>query len=245
MIADRVAAVTRLPRPWSRLAPRATGVAVPLYVHPVVDPAAWRDAALLAVGPGFVVVNAADGPGPGVEAAYTGAVAALAAAGVPLVGYVDAAYGARPPAEIADDVTRWHDRYGVDGVFVDRVPTGPRDVDPVLRLLGRLRRVGARRLVLNPGAVPPPQLVAGADVVVTFEGPWSAYTRLDVPDWLRSFPPARVCHLVHGVPSARPWSAVAHRAAALGAGVVGASRGSLPNPWTGLPAGAPRRDRAR
>jgi hypothetical protein len=192
----------------------------------------------LDLGHGFVVVNAADGPGPDLQADYADVLPPLVAAGVGLVGYVDAGYGSRPIEAVEADLDAWRDWYGVHDLFLDRVPTDARHVAGVLRLLDRLRAAGAGRLVLNPGAVPPPPLCQAADAVVVFEGPWQAYLRHDPPDWLRDVPAERIGHLVHGLPAEIDWPDVARRATRLGAGIVGASPLDMPNPWSAPMLGA-------
>ena len=207
------------------------GCAVPMYVHPVLAPQAWQRLAEGDLGGGFVVVNAADGPGTAVDPAYTEVLAALSAAGVPVVGYVDAGYGRREVASVVEDAGRWRRLYGVRDVFLDRVPSGVELAHRVREADGRLRGAGAERVVLNPGVVPAPEICRIGDVVVTFEGSWADHLAHRPPAWLREHRPERLCHLVHGIPAEVGPEAVARRALAAGAAVVGASRGPLPNPW--------------
>lgn len=202
-----------------------------MYVHPVLAPRAWQRLAGRDLGGGFVVVNAADGPGTCVDAVYTGALDALFAAEVPVVGYVDCGYGRRDVASVVEDAGRWRRLYGVRDVFLDRVPSGAEMARRVREADGRLRLAGAERVVLNPGVVPAPEICQIGDVVVTFEGASADHVGHRPPAWLREHPPGRLCHLVHSIPAEEDLEAITRRAAAAGAAVVGASRGLMPNPW--------------
>ncbi|MFC5722952.1 spherulation-specific family 4 protein [Streptomyces gamaensis] len=207
---------------------------VPLYVHPGVDPAAWE--ALAAAAPRLhgVVLNAADGPGPRPDPAFTAAAERLRGAGVTLFGYVDTGYGRRPPRAVAADVRRHRRWYGVDGVFYDQAAAHPALLPRYRRLLIVARALGARTAVLNPGTHPDPGYAELADLLVTFEGSWESYTHVTVPPWTRAHPPERFCHLVHGVPPEHA-RAVARTAGGRGAGVHCAVPGRGANPWRHVP----------
>ncbi|MFE3521003.1 spherulation-specific family 4 protein [Streptomyces sp. NPDC059161] len=208
---------------------------VPLYVHPAEDPDAWRLLAEAAAGVYAVVLNAADGPGGAPDPAFTEPVRALRAAGVRVLGYVDLDYGARPVEAVLRDLERHRDWYTTDGCFLDRAPADRTGLPLVRRVARTARRCGATTVVLNPGVHPAPGYLRTADVVVTFEGPWttyvSAFTR---PGWADRRPPERLCHLVYGVPQAL--TALALRTVReRGAGVCCVVERGLPNPWAALP----------
>ncbi|HEY6795777.1 MAG TPA: spherulation-specific family 4 protein [Kineosporiaceae bacterium] len=213
----------------------APGLAVPMYVHPVLAPAAWQALTRTDLGSGFVVANAASGPGTAPEQAYVDVLVELQAAGVPLVGYVDSAYGDRCAEEVAVDVVRWRRWFGVTGVFIDRVTSRPDDPSAARRLVDGVRSAGATRVVVNPGVVPDASWCRAADAVITFEGTWTDYLAHVPPGWLREVAPETLCHLVHTLPAEVSLADVRERAALAGAGIVGISRGAMPNPWTGHP----------
>ncbi|MFJ8311483.1 MULTISPECIES: spherulation-specific family 4 protein [unclassified Streptomyces] len=208
---------------------------VPLYVHPAEDPAAWRLLAEAAAGLYAVVLNTADGPGDAPDPAFTGPVGALRAAGVRVLGYVDLDYGARPLACVLRDVRRHRDWYRADGCFLDRAPADRTGLPLVRRVARAARRCGAATVVLNPGVHPAPGYLRTADLVVTFEGPWTTYvSSFTRPGWTDRQPPERLCHLVYGVPQAL--TALALRTAReRGAGVCCVVERGLPNPWAALP----------
>lgn len=208
---------------------------VPLYVHPLVDPAAWRaleGAAPLLYG---VVLNTADGPGSRPDPVFTAAAHRLRAAGVRLLGYVDTRYAERPRPAVLRDLRRHRAWYGTDGVFFDRAASDPGRL-PYYRWLARAARwSGAPTVVLNPGVHPDPGYAGVADLLVTFEGSWADYRGAEVPAWTARHPAELFCHLVYDVPGGLG-ERVARTAAARGAAVHCAVPGGPPNPWRAAPA---------
>ncbi|GAB4052420.1 spherulation-specific family 4 protein [Catellatospora paridis] len=195
---------------------------VPLYVHPLVDPAAWR--AVAAAGPSVTaIVNIHNGPGEAIDEAYLDATALLQAARVPMIGYVDLGYLRRSEDAITRDVLAWH-YYPVEGVFFDQAPADKSGLAAVARHAARARGTVA----LNPGTRPHPDYAPLADLICTFEGPWSTYRRLlDEPDW------PNAAHLIYGVPAEEIADAHARLAHLAGAGLV--SDLDAPLPYCGVP----------
>jgi hypothetical protein len=206
---------------------------VPAYFHPSQAPGDWSslsDRRLLAV-----VLNVRDGPGDAQEAEFVSAVSGIEAAGGTVTGYVDAGYGARSVADVETAARRYRDWYGVADVFLDQVPAGSATLDTYRTIAARLRAKGAEFLVFNHGVYPDPGYAAVADLLVTFEGPWSAYQLMDAPPaWAAALPAWRFCHLVYGVPPSALDQAVG-LAGERGVGVLYVTDGQGANPWDGLP----------
>ncbi|WEO97878.1 spherulation-specific family 4 protein [Streptomyces sp. FXJ1.172] len=211
---------------------------VPYYEHPSVRPAEW--AAILAAAPRVygVVLNPASGPGERPDAVFAGTAGRLRAAGVTLLGYVDTGYARRPYGNVVSDLTRHRAWYGTQGVFLDQVSAGIEELGWYERLATVARALGCGPLVLNHGTAPHPAYAALADVLVTFEGPWTAYRR--TPPHPRAYPSGVLqAHLVYGVP---PGADVAGAARERGAAVHCAVPGAGAHPWGTLPVGvAPAR----
>ncbi|MGW1987127.1 spherulation-specific family 4 protein [Streptomyces collinus] len=206
---------------------------VPYYEHPSVRPAEW--AAILAAAPRLygVVLNPASGPGDRPDAAFAQTAARLRTAGVTLLGYADTGYGARPYADVEDELRRYRAWYGTHGAFLDQVASGAGEARHYERLTTAARSLGCVTLVLNHGTRPHPAYAPLADLQVTFEGPWSAYLRTPARPGPRPAG-ARVCHLVYGVP---PDADAASAARARGAAVHCAVPGTGAHPWGTLPHG--------
>ncbi|HEU5332361.1 MAG TPA: spherulation-specific family 4 protein [Actinocrinis sp.] len=212
-----------------------TRFAVPAYFHPSVRPGDWR--ALAALGPAlaFAVMNPDSGPGAAADPRYHSAVEAVHEAGGRVIGYVDTAYGQRPGAAVLRDLTAYQSRYGLRGGFLDQVPSGPEHAGHYRRVAEAARRLGLDFLVANPGVAPAPEYADIFDVVVTFEGPWVAYSDHTVAHWMRRLPAERFCHLVHSAPAGTQ-GPVIDGAADRHAGAVYATNLTGANPWAGLSA---------
>jgi hypothetical protein len=208
---------------------------VPMYVHPSVDPAAWR--ALVASAPELygVVLNVDDGPGTAADPAFVAAARALRTAGVRVLGYADTDYGRRPVRDVVRDFECHRDWYGANGYFLDQVSPDPSGLRHYRRLARAARARGGRTVVLNPGVHPAPGYAALADLLITFEGNWDAYRAAPAaPAWTAGHSPSRFGHLVHGVPAGL--CGLAARTAELRrAAVHCAVPGHGPNPWSALP----------
>lgn len=212
-----------------------TRFAVPAYFHPSDRPGDWR--ALAAIGPAlaFAVMNPDSGPGAAADPRYRPVVEAVREAGGRVVGYVDTAYGRRSGAAVLRDLTTYQSWYGLSGGFLDQVASGPEHAGHYRRVAEAARRLGLDFLVANPGVAPAPEYADIFDVVVTFEGPWVAYSDHTVADWMRRLPAERFCHLVHSAPAGAP-GPVIDGAADRHAGAVYATELTGVNPWCGLSA---------
>lgn len=212
---------------------------VPAYGHPLVEPGMWSRLVEAAPLLRAVVVNPASGPGTQLDPSYPPVLEQLRAAGVRLIGYVDTAYGHRPVADIEADLAGHRELYGIGDVFFDQVTTGLADLDHYADVVLRARGGGARFVVLNPGAPPHPGYLDLANLVVTFEGDWSQYRETEVPEWSRTAPVGRLCHLVHGMPpgpgAGDAFAAMVARAVEANATTLFGSDGLGDNPWDRLP----------
>jgi Spherulation-specific family 4 len=183
-------------RDWPRLV-------VPAYFHPDARP---RDWAWLAEHPKevrLVILNVASGPGTAPEPAFRAAVDRLHAAGVGVIGYADTDYGDRRQVDVLADLGQYQDWYGVEGLCLDRVASSADKLPWFSALTARLRAAGARTLFFNHGTHPDAGYAQLAELLGTFEGPWHAYRRLEIPRWTTAFPPEKFYHVVYSVPPGR------------------------------------------
>ena len=203
---------------------------IPAYVEP-------RAIVELVQGPGrprLLVINPDNGPGPDARTSYGEVVRSAQEAGTRVLGYVATSYGARNVSGVFAHVDRYASWYGIDGIFFDEVPGGEAQLPYYETLARHVRSSGAGLVVLNPGVVPARGYFDVADVVVTFEGPFTVYREAArrMPAWIRKLGPGRVAHLVYGAPEDQ---ALADPEDGDGAYVY-MTPGSPPNPWQTLPA---------
>ncbi|GAA2595091.1 spherulation-specific family 4 protein [Actinomadura fulvescens] len=204
-------------------------IVVPAYFPPAAD--AWS--ALADTCPHLAVLNVADGPGVVPDADFAAVAARARSAGITLAGYVDTAYGLRSPGDVAADMRRHRDWYGVRRVFLDQVAAGHRQLGHYARVVDAVRAEGAEFVVFNHGVHPDPRYAGLADLLVTFEGPWSTYRSLRAPEWATKADAGRFCHLVYATPRHALCEVLA-RARRHNAGAYVTDRDG-PNPWDDLP----------
>jgi hypothetical protein len=200
---------------------------IPAYVAP----AALEE---LASSPGrerLVVVNPASGPGAAADPAFRDAVGKARRSGSRVLGYVPTGYGTRPAADVERDIDRYRSWYGVDGIFLDESAANRTSLAFYRELSRHVRSVRGQLVVMNPGMVPVRDFFALADVIVTYEGPVSAYAAAlrDTPAWVQELPRGHIAHLIYGASREQALQAVGLRAHAR---YVYATAGSPPHPWS-------------
>ena len=105
----------------------------------------------------------------------------------------------RPRRDAIVELGYYLEWYGVAGVSSTRwLP--PRSSQPFRRAGAGRPLLGARVVVFNHGMYPPEAYADHADVLGTFEGPWSSYRDVALPGWARSWPADDFYHVVHSVP---------------------------------------------
>jgi hypothetical protein len=207
---------------------------VPAYFHPAVHPDQWEWLAEHAPQVRLVILNVQNGPGNTPQAPFKEVTERLRGAGVPVIGYVDTNYGNRPADQIMADLGRYLDWYEVNGVCLDRVATAAASLAYYGALSARLRTLGAEVVFFNHGAYPAEAYAQHADLLGTFEGPWHAYRRLNVPPWTMAWPIEKFYHVVYSVPSERFGEATQLAIQRRAASVYITERGGS-NPYDRLP----------
>ena len=201
---------------------------IPAYVPP--------DAVLelaRTIRPRLIVINPASGPGTARDDGYVDAVRAAQRAGGRVLGYVPTGYGTRDPAQVTADIDRYESWYGTDGVFLDEAAAAVSRLPYYRALALHARAAGERLVVLNPGTIPDSAYFDVADVIVTFEGPYSRFAAQEAPPaWIREQPADRVAVLVY---DATREQAADVAAGSDHAGYVYVTSGTLPHPWGRCP----------
>jgi Spherulation-specific family 4 len=214
------------------------GPVVPAYFHPAIAPREWRILAAAAASTCLVVVNAASGPGDRPDPGYVEVIDRLRDAGAPIAGYVDTDYGRRPLADALAEIARYQEWYPVSSVFFDRVSSGIEHLPYYRTLAADSRRAGMELVAFNHGTHPVRDYAEHADLLGTFEGPFSTFVELDVPSWVHDFPADRFFQLVYDSPPTLA-ATIARLAVERNVGSIYRTEGTGANPWSILPADFP------
>ena len=206
-------------------------IGLPAYFYPGTP---WSRVVAGAPPVRYVIANPSSGPGLSPDPAYTTVVAASRAAGVEVFGYVSTRWGARPLEEVLQEIERYRDWYGIASIFFDEAATAKIGLPYYRRLSLAVRRTAGARSALNPGCVPDERYAELADLLVVFEGSYSAYRTWAPPQWQDRYPRERFWHLVYAAPRGRV-SAALETAERRSAGVVYVTDAELDNPWRRLP----------
>jgi Spherulation-specific family 4 len=234
LAAAAVAAVGMLPRSPSQPCQAA-------FVPAFFSPAGWTRTVNGKNVPGTMILDiTTSGAGSAPEPAFQAAVKRAQAAGVTVLGYANTSFGARPAAAVEQDAKNYKAWYGVTSILLDQAAADAGKLGYYRRLAGFIRSADPGGAVwLNPGLYPDQRYMAIASVVMTFEGPYSSYTRLRVPGWVSRYPAAKFAHTIYATPGSQLASAIS-LARSRHAGWVFVTDRSGANPYDGLPGFWPR-----
>jgi len=207
-----------------------------------------------------VIVNPASGPGTSTDPNYLSAIENLNATTYGKVfGYVPTGFGARPIADVENDVSTYLNLYGnrFAGIFIDQMSIVPstltyyQTIDQFIK-----STLGSSSTVIgNPGSpflngVTPSSYLSTADVLNIFEGPNTAPSPgaagFDAYpyglNWFQNYPSNRFANTVYDVPAdgGNPSQSAAmladlSKAVQLNAGYVYFTDGTGGNPYDHLP----------
>lgn len=225
----------------ARSAPHCESSFVPAFFPPEV----WTTAISGEGVPSVMILNPASGPGTAPDTAFQTAVSQAKDAGVNVIGYIGTDYSQRPLGQAEQYVRDYRNWYGVTGIFLDQTPTTGSGQIGYYRSLARyIHRTSPRATIwLNPGAYPDQSYMSVGNVVMAFEGPYSSYLDLRVPDWARRYPPSRFAHTIYATPGSDVANAVS-LSRTRNAGYVYLTDDIGSNPYSALPSYWPREQSA-
>jgi hypothetical protein len=114
----------------------------------------------------IVVINPSNGPGGSKESHWSEVVEDLQDEDIQVVGYVSTAYSGRSEGEVKEEIERYAEWYGVDGIFFDEV--GPSAQGYYEELYDYVKDE-SDLVVLNPGAAVPESYEKAADIIIVYE----------------------------------------------------------------------------
>ena len=123
-------------------------------------------------------------------------------AGITILGYSSTDYGQRAISSVETEVEEYKSWYGVNGIFLDLTQGTPGEFSYYQTLTNFIRSTIPNGAVwLNPGVYPDQEFMSIANVVMVFEGPYSAYLSDQVPSWISRYSPSQFAHVIYETPS--------------------------------------------
>lgn len=222
----------------------AARLACPAYFYPdcTDNPAClWGQLDAAAPSVGLAIINPDSGPGVVGLIEYVLQRLTSRAAGISLIGYVSTQYGMRSAAAVKADIDKYYVWYGVDGIFLDEVPSEDCRTQSYYADLNRYIKSwgGAGALtVLNPGMATKECFMNVSDIVVNFEGSYAEYVAWSTAGWESRYLAQRFWHIVHTAPTESDMLAAMSLSKRRNAGWIYITPDTLPNPYDSLPAGS-------
>lgn len=195
---------------------QATGLIMPIYGNT----SSQFNAAIAAARKvqTVVILNPDDGPGSRKDTFIAGYVSKLKSAGAIVIGYISTQYGGVSTSRVQSQMNAYISYYGIQGYFLDEMS----DSSSKLGYYKTLKAYAAGKgkyVVGNPGTTVPSSYAATADLLITYEDPYSAgWTRSKPPSWAAG-KPSKIGAIVYSTNSSL-MNGVIDRAIALGYGWV-------------------------
>ena len=240
---------------YLRPAPQALEVLVPAYFNPNPSGSAWDQLISTAQAYPGVQVTAIMNPNDGIfssaDEQFARVVSDFTGEGGQVVAYVATGYGTgRSVSAIKqniDNYLRFYGRNQLSGFFLDEMGATSQHLAFYKEIYSYIKGLDEElRVIGNPGTLPVADYAAVADVLVTFEGKASDYTRFNPQDgnaWVYAKPNAAQAMLVHNATSCTAMQTAMRAAASArnNTGLVYATdllydfATNTGNPWANLP----------
>lgn len=120
--------------------------------------------------PWIGVVNPHNGPGTGWEEAYDRYVTVMQECHISVLGYVSTFWGAVPLNTVKDNIDKYKQFYGIDGIFLDEMSNKAENVQYYKDITAYAKSVGVKYVVGNTGTDAAPEYVGVVDNIVISEG---------------------------------------------------------------------------
>jgi hypothetical protein len=175
-------------------------LAVPAYFSPPY----WETVIHSKYPPADMILNVTGvGAGTAPDPQLQALVRQAREAGITILGYSSTVDGQRPAAQVEADVRHYAAWYGVTSIFLDRVSSGPQQLDYYKQLADYIHQAHRGAQVwLNPGVYPDQRYMSVGDVVMVFEGTYTQYLTDSVPGWASHYAPDRFAHTIYATPGA-------------------------------------------
>lgn len=174
-------------------------VVVPAFFDPWTH---WDQAIKSAPATGIMILNPMSGPDLKYNQDWANITLEAQQANVRVIGYVITDRGTRDPAKVRDEINKYFNWYGVDGIFLDNAASQEKTIPYYRDIANYIRATDKEALVaLNPGWTPDQRYMDFIDMVMTFEYDYQTYKAQEFPAWTLNYPADRFMHVVHTVPN--------------------------------------------
>jgi hypothetical protein len=186
------------PAPGSVAASSCQSTFVPAYFY---SSSIWAQATHTKPAPSVMLLNVDNGVGTAPLSHFQALVQQAHAVGITVLGYSSTTYGQRPISSVETEVREYKSWYGVNGIFLDLTQGTPGEFSYYQTLTNFIRSTIPHGVVwLNPGVYPDPKFMSIANVVMVFEGPYSAYLSAQIPSWISQYSPSQFAHVIYQTP---------------------------------------------
>ncbi|MGI0018898.1 MAG: spherulation-specific family 4 protein [Nitrososphaera sp.] len=132
--------------------------------------------------PWVAIVDPHHGPGGQYDANYARNIEKLQAANVTVLGYVSTLWAGKSPDLVREDIKKYKDWYGVDGIMLDEMISDPGFEGLYSNYTNYAKSLGMRQVIGNVGTNISPSYVGTVDSISTVEG-----DRTPPLSWLRGW----------------------------------------------------------
>jgi hypothetical protein len=171
---------------------------VPAYFY---SSSIWAQAIETRPAPAVMLLNVDNGAGTAPVSHFQTLVRQAHDAGITILGYSSTDYGQRAISSVETEVEEYKSWYGVNGIFLDLTQGTPGEFSYYRTLTNFIRSTIPNGVVwLNPGVYPDQAFMSIANVVMVFEGPYSAYLSDQIPSWISQYSPSQFAHVIYETP---------------------------------------------
>jgi hypothetical protein len=181
----------------------------------------------------IAVINPDNGPGSSKVGGISNQVSRLRGAKATVAGYINSYYGGEPQSSVQTQIDRYKSWYGANAIYLDEMSDRTNKISYYKSIYTYAKGKGMT-VVGNPGTFVPSGYAGVADVLVTFEDPYSRWGSVRKVSWAGSYPAGKFAAIVYAA-SSGVMKTVVDKAVSLKYGWIFVTDGSGGNPFGRAP----------
>lgn len=183
--------------------------------------------------PMIAVINPDDGPGSSKVSGISGPVSRLLSAKAKVAGYINTYYGGESLSSVYKQVDRYRSWYGANAIYMDEMSDRTSKVSYYRSIYNYAHGKGMT-VVGNPGTFVPSSYAGVADVIVTFEDPYSRWSSNKQSSWTSGYPASKFAAIVYSA-SSGAMKSIVDRAVSQRYGWIFVTNGGGSDPFRSAP----------